>query len=86
MVWYRIESKASLIAQERLLANKKLYIEGNCREIETTMRQLFKEFTMFLRQEKKWWLIPLVIMLLVLASLIVFTGGSVLAPLMYPFM
>lgn len=50
------------------------------------MWQLFKEFLAFLRQEKKWWLIPLVILLLMLATLIVFTGGSVLAPLMYPFM
>jgi hypothetical protein len=51
----------------------------------TAMRQLFKEFFQFLRQEKKWWLIPLVVILLLLAAIIVFTGGSVLAPLMYPF-
>ncbi len=50
------------------------------------MWQLFKEFLLFLRQEKKWWLIPLVVILLVLGALIVFTGGSVLAPLMYPFL
>jgi hypothetical protein len=50
------------------------------------MWQLFKEFLAFLKQEKKWWLIPLVAMLLILAALIVFSGGSVLAPLMYPFM
>lgn len=50
------------------------------------MWQLFKEFWLFLRQEKKWWLIPLVVLLLVLGALIVFSGGSVLAPLMYPFL
>ena len=50
------------------------------------MWQLFKEFLLFLRQEKKWWLIPLVVILLVLGALIVFTGTSVLAPLMYPFL
>jgi hypothetical protein len=50
------------------------------------MWQLFKEFLAFLKQENKWWLIPLVVMLLILAALIVFSGGSVLAPLMYPFM
>ena len=50
------------------------------------MWQLFKEFLLFLRQEKKWWLIPLVTVLLILGALIMFTGGSVLAPLMYPFM
>ena len=50
------------------------------------MWQLFKEFLSFLKQEKKWWLIPLVILLLGLAAIIVFSGGSVLGPLMYPFM
>jgi hypothetical protein len=50
------------------------------------MWQLGKEFLLFLKQEKKWWLIPLVVILLVLGALIVFSSGSVLAPLMYPFM
>jgi hypothetical protein len=48
------------------------------------MWPLVKEFLQFLRQEKKWWLIPLVLLLLILVGIIVFTGGSVLAPLMYP--
>jgi hypothetical protein len=51
-----------------------------------SMWQLFKEFLSFLREEKKWWLAPLVIVLLILGVLIVFSSGSVLAPLMYPFM
>jgi hypothetical protein len=50
------------------------------------MWQLAKEFLLFLRQEKKWWLWPLVGMLLLLGALILFSSGSVLAPLMYPFM
>ena len=50
------------------------------------MWQLTKEFLLFLKQEKKWWLIPLVVVLLILGALIAFTGGSVLAPLMYPFL
>ena len=50
------------------------------------MWSLFKEFLLFLRQEKKWWLIPLVVILLALGALIVFSSGSVLAPFMYPFM
>lgn len=49
------------------------------------MWRLAKEFLLFLKQEKKWWLIPLVVVLLILGALIAFTGGSVLAPLMYPF-
>jgi hypothetical protein len=50
------------------------------------MWQLLKEFLQFLRQEKKWWLIPLVLLLLLLGAIILFSSGSVLAPLMYPFM
>ncbi len=50
------------------------------------MWEFFREFWAFLRQEKKWWLIPLIIILLLMGSLIVFSSGSVLAPLMYPFM
>lgn len=50
------------------------------------MWQLLKEFLLFLRQEKKWWLVPLVVLLLALGALIVFSSGSVLAPFMYPFM
>lgn len=51
-----------------------------------TMWQLFKEFLLFLKQEKKWWLIPLVVLLLIFGAIIVLGAGSVLAPLMYPFM
>lgn len=49
------------------------------------MFSILKEFLLFLKQEKKWWLIPLVLVLLVLGALIVFTSGSVLGPLVYPF-
>jgi hypothetical protein len=50
------------------------------------MWPLFKEFLLFLRQEKKWWLLPLIALLLILGALILFSSGSVLAPLMYPFL
>ena len=50
------------------------------------MWQLLKEFLTFLRQEKKWWLIPLVLMLLVIGAVIVFTHTSILAPFLYPFL
>ncbi len=50
------------------------------------MWRLAKEFVVFLRQEKKWWLVPLFFLLLCLAALFVFGSSSVLAPFMYPFM
>lgn len=50
------------------------------------MWRLCREFLQFLMQEKKWWLLPLGGVLLVLAAIIIFGSGSVLAPFMYPFM
>src|SRR5207249_7828049 len=38
-----------------------------------TMWQLCKEFLSFLKQEKKWWLVPMVLILLLLAVLIAFS-------------
>ena len=48
------------------------------------MWQLFKEFLLFLKQEKKWWLIPLILLLLGLVGLMVLVEGSALAPFVYP--
>ena len=44
---------------------------------------IIKEFWIFLKKEKKWWLIPIIILLLFLGILIVFTEGSALAPFIY---
>lgn len=50
------------------------------------MWSLLKEFIRFARQEKKWWLIPLVVVLLVLGAILVFTSSSGMAWALYPFM
>ena len=50
------------------------------------MWSLLKEFLLFLRQEKKWWLLPLVVVLLALGALMVLSSGSVLSPFLYPLM
>ena len=39
----------------------------------------------FLKVRKKWWLAPIVILLVLLGALIVFTEGSALAPFIYTF-
>ena len=44
---------------------------------------LVSEFWAFLRVRKKWWLAPIVIILMLFGSLIVFTQGSALAPFVY---
>jgi hypothetical protein len=43
---------------------------------------LIAEFWQFVRTNKKWWMIPIVVVLLVLAGL-VFLGGTALAPFIY---
>ncbi|MEZ6194369.1 MAG: DUF5989 family protein [Planctomycetota bacterium] len=48
-------------------------------------QSLLLEFLLFLKKEKKWWLLPLVLLLLGLGSLLVFAGSSPLAPFIYPF-
>lgn len=50
------------------------------------MWALIKEFLLFLRQEKKWWLLPLVVILLAMGALMVISSGSVLSPFLYPLM
>lgn len=42
-----------------------------------------KEIFNFIWKGKKWWLAPLLILLLLLGALIVFTEGSALAPFIY---
>jgi hypothetical protein len=44
---------------------------------------LFTEFWAFMRVRKKWWLAPIVALLLLLGLLIVLTQGSALAPFIY---
>ncbi len=44
---------------------------------------VLKEFWDFLKVRKKWWLTPIVVVLVLLGSLIVFTQGSAVAPFIY---
>ncbi len=41
------------------------------------------DFWAFLRQNKKWWLLPIVLLLLAVGVLLVFASTSVLAPFIY---
>ncbi len=41
------------------------------------------EFWDFLKTRKKWWLAPIVILLVLLSALIVLTEGSAIAPFIY---
>lgn len=50
------------------------------------MRRLFIELLEYLRQEKKWWLIPLVAVTIALGSLLFFASSSGMGWAIYPFM
>ncbi|MCL5268738.1 MAG: DUF5989 family protein [Bacteroidetes bacterium] len=41
------------------------------------------ELWQFMRVRKKWWLAPILVLLLLLSALIVITQGSALAPFIY---
>jgi hypothetical protein len=47
------------------------------------MLSIVQEFWGFLRVRKKFWLLPIVIMMVLLGGLIVLTQGSVVAPFIY---
>ena len=42
-----------------------------------------KEFYIFLKSRKKYWLLPIIIMLVVFGGLIILSQGSALAPFIY---
>jgi len=47
--------------------------------------RIFGEFWEFVKTEKKFWLLPLIFLLLLLGFVIVFFQSSALAPFLYPF-
>jgi hypothetical protein len=47
------------------------------------MFDLFKEFYLYMIARKKYWLIPLILVLLIFGTLIFLTQGTVVAPFIY---
>lgn len=47
------------------------------------MFDFFKDLWAFMKERKKFWLLPIILILLLLGLLIVFTQGSVIAPFIY---
>lgn len=47
------------------------------------MFDLLKDLWLFIRVRKKYWLVPIIIVMMLLASLIVLSQGSVVAPFIY---
>ena len=47
------------------------------------MGAFIKELLAFLRQRKKLWLLPIIIVMVILGALLVLAQGSVIAPFIY---
>jgi hypothetical protein len=47
-------------------------------------QSLIKDLYLFIKQEKKWWLVPLIAVLLIIGTVLVLAGSSPLAPFLYP--
>jgi len=47
------------------------------------MLDFLKDLWGFMKERKKFWLLPMIIMLLVIGLLVVFTSGSAVAPFIY---
>jgi hypothetical protein len=44
---------------------------------------LVAELWIFMRERKKWWLLPVIMVMLVVGTLLIFAQGSALAPFIY---
>jgi hypothetical protein len=47
------------------------------------MLTLIKEFYQYIRERKKLWMLPVILILLLLSGIITLTAGSALAPFIY---
>lgn len=47
------------------------------------MTNLIREFWSFLKVRKKWWLLPIIVVMVLVGGLLVFAQGSALAPFIY---
>lgn len=45
--------------------------------------RIISEYLTFLRENKKWWLLPIVVAILLFGLLVVLAKGSALAPFIY---
>lgn len=45
--------------------------------------EFLKDFWLFLKQRKKWWLVPLIILIVLIALFVVLGATSALAPFIY---
>src|SRR2546428_11261136 len=56
---------------------------GNSEREAESMGEFVVELWMFMRERKKFWLLPIVIVLVLFGALVVLTQGSAVAPFIY---
>lgn len=47
------------------------------------MASLIRELWAYLRARRKWWLVPVIVLMVLVGALLVFAQGSALAPFIY---
>jgi len=47
------------------------------------MMEVIKDLWSFLRERKKWWLFPVILIIVLVGALLVLSGGSAMAPFIY---
>ena len=47
------------------------------------MKEFIKDMWAFMRERKKFWMLPIFVVLLVIGTLVVFAEGSALSPFIY---
>ncbi len=47
------------------------------------MKDMLLDFWRYIRQQKKWWLIPLLVIIFLVGFLLVMSGSSALGPFIY---
>ena len=48
-----------------------------------TVQRLSKEMLAFIKEDKMWWMAPILFLLVVVGSMLILAQGSALAPLIY---
>lgn len=48
------------------------------------MTEFIKDFFLFLKEQKKWWLIPIILALITLGLFMIFAETSAIATFIYP--
>lgn len=45
--------------------------------------ETIKDLFLFIKERKKWWLMPIILVLLIIGAILIFGGTSAIAPFIY---